>query len=134
LVQRPRALSVFVFVVPKRSVLHHARSTCVHVSHLHSSLCLFPFRHVIQPSKKCLGLPPLISLLVVRVHVRLTEARILRGLHIRTIMVLTLTEVTGTRGTGKEHMRWNGTVPCMIMVAVVVAEVQRMVRRVSTTS
>jgi hypothetical protein len=49
-------------------------------------------------------------------------------------MVLTLTEVTGTRGTGKEHMRWNGTVPCMIMVAVVVAEVQRMVRRVSTTS
>jgi hypothetical protein len=58
----------------------------------------------------------------------------LRGLHIRTIMVLTLTEVTGTRGTGKEHMRWNGTVPCMIMVAVVVAEVQRMVRRVNTTS
>ena len=49
-------------------------------------------------------------------------------------MVLTLTEVTGTRGTGKEHMRWNGTVPCMIMAAVVVAEVQRMVRRVSTTS
>jgi hypothetical protein len=49
-------------------------------------------------------------------------------------MVLTLTEVTGTRGTGKEHMRWNETVPCMIMVAVVVAEVQKMVRRGSTTS
>ena len=49
-------------------------------------------------------------------------------------MVLTLTEVTGTRGTGNEHMRWNGTVPCMIMVAVVVAEVQRMVRRVSSAS
>ena len=37
LVQRPRALSVLVFAVPKRSVLHHARSICVHVSHLHSS-------------------------------------------------------------------------------------------------
>jgi hypothetical protein len=37
LVQRPRALSVFVFAVPKRSVPHHARSICVHVSHLHSS-------------------------------------------------------------------------------------------------
>jgi hypothetical protein len=49
-------------------------------------------------------------------------------------MVLTLTEVTGTPGTGKEHMRWNGTVPCMIMVAVVVAEVQKMVRPVNTTS
>jgi len=49
-------------------------------------------------------------------------------------MVLTLTEVTGTRGTGKEHMRWNGTVPCMIMVAVVVAEVRKMVRSVNTTS
>jgi hypothetical protein len=49
-------------------------------------------------------------------------------------MVLTLTEVTGTRGTGKEHMRWNGTVPCMNMVGVVVAEVQKMVRRVNTIS
>lgn len=48
-------------------------------------------------------------------------------------MALTLTEVTGTRGTGKELMRWNGTALCMIMVAVVVAEVQRMVRRVNTT-
>jgi hypothetical protein len=49
-------------------------------------------------------------------------------------MVLTLTEVTGTRGTGKEHLRWNGTVPCMIMVAVVVAELQKMVRRVNSIS
>jgi hypothetical protein len=49
-------------------------------------------------------------------------------------MVLTLTEVTGTRGTGKDHMRWNGTVPSMIMVAVVVVEVQKMVRRVNPTS
>lgn len=48
-------------------------------------------------------------------------------------MVLILTEVIGTRGTGKEHMPWNGTVPCMIMVVVVAAEVQRMVRRVNTT-
>ena len=45
-------------------------------------------------------------------------------------MVLTLTEVTGTHGTEKEHMLWNETVPCMIIVAVVEAEVQKMVRRV----
>jgi hypothetical protein len=45
-------------------------------------------------------------------------------------MVPTLTEAIGIRGTGNELMPWNETVPCMIMVAVVVAEVQRMVRRV----
>jgi hypothetical protein len=45
-------------------------------------------------------------------------------------MVPTLTETTGIRGTGNEHMLWNGIVPCTIMVAVVVAEVRMMVRRV----
>jgi hypothetical protein len=45
-------------------------------------------------------------------------------------MVPTLTEATGIRGTGNGHMQWNGTVPCMTMVAVVVAEVRMMVRRV----
>ena len=49
-------------------------------------------------------------------------------------MVPTLTGTTGIRGTGKEHMRWNGTVPCTIMVAVVVAEVQTMVRRMQMAS
>ena len=42
LVQRPRTLSAFVFALSKRSVLHHARSICVHVSHLHSSSFLIP--------------------------------------------------------------------------------------------
>jgi hypothetical protein len=45
-------------------------------------------------------------------------------------MVPTLTETTGIRGTGNEHMLWNETVPCTIMVAVVVAEVRMMVRHV----
>jgi len=56
--------------------------------------------------------------------------RTLRGPHIRIFPVPTLTGATGIRGTGNERMLWNGTVPCTIMVAVVVAEVQMMVRRV----
>lgn len=56
LVQRPRALSVFVFAVPKRSVLHHARSICVHVSHLHSSSFVsFLFVTLFSPLKNVLG-------------------------------------------------------------------------------
>ena len=43
-------------------------------------------------------------------------------------MAQTLTEATGTHGTGKERMRWNGTVQCTIMAAAVVVEVQTMVR------
>ena len=46
-----------------------------------------------------------------------------------TIMVPTLTEATGIRGIGNEHMLWNGIVPSMITVAGVVAEVRMMVRR-----
>jgi len=129
LIQRPRVLSAFVFAVSKRSVLHHARSLCVHVSHLHSSS--FPSSSPTHFSLlKCLGLPLLIFPLVVRVRVRLTEVHTLRGPHIRIITVPTLTGATGTRGTEKEHMSWNGTAPCTITVAVVVAEVQMMVCRV----
>ena len=43
-------------------------------------------------------------------------------------MAQTLTEATGTRGTGKEHMRWKGTVQCTIMAAEVGVEVLTMVR------
>ena len=43
-------------------------------------------------------------------------------------MAQTLTEATGSRGIGKEHMHWKGTVQCTIMVVAVVVEVQRMVR------
>ena len=116
-------------MVSKRSVLHHARSICVHVSHLPSSsfLSLFPFSSS-SLLKKCLGLPLLISPLVVPARVLLTEARTLPGPRISTIMVQTLTEATGTRGTGKEHMRWKGTVQCTIMAAVVGVEVLTMVR------
>ena len=127
--QRPRALTVLVFVASKRSVLHHARSICVHVSHLPSSsfLFLFPFSSS-SLLKKCLGLPLLIFLLVVRARVLLTEARTLPGPRIWTIMVQTLTGATGTPGTGKEHTQWKGTVQCTIMADGVVVEVQTMVR------
>ena len=115
-------------MVSKRSVLHHARSICVHVSHLPSSSFLsFPFSSS-SLLKKCLGLPLLISPLVVPARVLLTEARTLPGPRISTIMARTLTEATGTRGTGKEHMRWKGTVQCTIMAAEVGVEVLTMVR------
>jgi hypothetical protein len=56
LIQRPRALSVFVFAVPKRSVLHHARSICVHVSHLpSSSFVFFLLVTLFSPLKNVLG-------------------------------------------------------------------------------
>jgi hypothetical protein len=116
-------------VFSKRSVLHHARSICVHVSHLSSSsfLSWFPLSSS-SLLKKCLGLPLLISPLVVRARVLLTEPRTLPGPRIWTITAQTLTGATGTHGTGKEHMQWNGTVQCMIMGAAVVVEVQTMVR------